>query len=336
VNGQYVGHLSPHDPLYPFLGEILSRRGPSSAGVDRFRVFRLHGAHEVYCYQEKHSNAMIVCKFFGPRFPDDPQLARLVAQQEYDNLNTLRGYNLVGSPHHVVQPLGLGNDINAALAVEFYPGEVLTTAIWRMTQHGEDTPLFLRLTALAHFLFTQHERTMSARTVNFDLECDYFDSIVLRLTAEGRIGPRELDELSSLRDAWRHSLRMWSEMEVWLHGDATPGNFLFGPGMDVAAIDLERMRRGDRAFDLGRVAAELQHAFMVAVGRKSPAEPFIHHFFREYSEHFVDSRGVFAEITSRTPYYMGLNCLRIARNRYVDAAYGERLIRQAKRLLKAA
>ena len=29
----------------------------------------------------------------------------------------------------------------------------------------------------------------------------------------------------------------------------TPANFLFGPGMDVAAIDLERMKRGDRMFD---------------------------------------------------------------------------------------
>ena len=39
------------------------------------------------------------------------------------------------------------------------------------------------------------------------------------------------------------------------HGDATPANFLFGDHMDVAAIDLERMKRGDRMFDVGRVAA---------------------------------------------------------------------------------
>jgi len=36
------------------------------------------------------------------------------------------------------------------------------------------------------------------------------------------------------------------DKQVWLHGDATPANFLFGHGMDVAAIDLERMKRGDR------------------------------------------------------------------------------------------
>ena len=59
---------------------------------------------------------------------------------------------------------------------------------------------------------------------------------------------------------------MWQDRQVWLHGDATPANFLFGHGMDVAAIDLERMKRGDRMFDVGRVAGELQHAFMAATG----------------------------------------------------------------------
>ncbi len=49
--------------------------------------------------------------------------------------------------------------------------------------------------------------------------------------------------------------------------------------MDVAAIDLERMKRGDRMFDVGRVAGELQHAFMSAVDDRHRAEPFIRHFF---------------------------------------------------------
>jgi prepilin-type processing-associated H-X9-DG protein len=30
---------------------------------------------------------------------------------------------------------------------------------------------------------------------------------------------------------------MWADHQVWLHGDATPANFLFGDGMDVGAID---------------------------------------------------------------------------------------------------
>ena len=72
---------------------------------------------------------------------------------------------------------------------------------------------------------------------------------------------------------------MWQDRQVWLHGDATPANFLFGHGMDVAAMRLERMKRGDRVFDVGRVAGEL-HArdFMRDSGGRRRAESFIRHF----------------------------------------------------------
>ncbi len=128
---------------------------------------------------------------------------------------------------------------------------------------------------------------------------------------------------------------MWEDQEVWLHGDATPANFLFGRGIDVAAIDLERMKRGDRMFDVGRVAGELQHAFMSATGDWRTPEPFIGHFLWEYSCHFPDRDRAFASITARVPYYMGLNLLRIARNDYIATDYGATLVRQAKKLLRA-
>jgi hypothetical protein len=41
-------------------------------------------------------------------------------------------------------------------------------------------------------------------------------------------------------------------------------------------------------------------------------------------------------VRARAPYYMALNLLRIARNDYIDQDYGGRLVRQAKRLLRAA
>jgi aminoglycoside phosphotransferase (APT) family kinase protein len=122
---------------------------------------------------------------------------------------------------------------------------------------------------------------------------------------------------------------------VWLHGDATPANFLFGGGLDVAAIDLERMKRGDRMFDVGRVAGELQHAFMEGSGDRHRAEPFIGHFLWEYSCHFPDRERTFESITRRAPYYMAMNLLRIARNGYISRRHGGRLVHQAKILLRA-
>jgi thiamine kinase-like enzyme len=301
--------------------------------VVRFRVFRLNGTHEVYGYQEKYSRARLICKFYGSRFQSDPGLAAIVAQQESENLKTLRGYDLIGFPHHVVRPFGIRPDINCVLALEYYAGEELTQAIRRATHHHDDAYLFGRLQALAYYLSTQHSRTSNGDDIDFGVECDYFDAIINRLLECGRIESSDVAEFSWLRDLWRDRPRMWQDRQVWLHGDATPGNFLFGDGLRVGAIDLERMRRGDRAFDVGRVAGELQHAFMITTARKSRAEPFISYFLREYCSHFVDARTAFDCITARTPFYMGLNLLRIARNDYITEDYSRRLVKQAKRLL---
>jgi hypothetical protein len=88
-------------------------------------------------------------------------------------------------------------------------------------------------------------------------------------------------------------------------------------------------------FDVGRVAGELQHTFMAGTGDTRRAEPFIGHFLWEYSCHFPDRHAAFESITSRLPYYMALNLLRIARNDYISSEYGARLVRKAKRLLQA-
>ena len=98
-----------------------------------------------------------------------------------------------------------------------------------------------------------------------------------------------------------------------------PATLLFGRGLSVIAIDLERMRRADRTFDLGRIAGELQHYFLQATGNKQAAEPFIGHFLWEYACHFPDRGRAFRSITGRLPFQMALTLLRIARNSWVSA-----------------
>jgi Phosphotransferase enzyme family len=328
MNGNYVGYVAGNDPLHDFLTGIIRDRMGVREPQPAYRAFRLTGSNEVYAYQEKSSGAKVICKFYGSRFGG--------ARQEYEGLKMLRRYKLVGSPHHVIRPLGLSRDINGVLAVEYYSGEQFSHAIERATRHRDDDHLYWRLKALAYFLATQHNWTANGATVDFDPDCRYFDKVLGRLKDAGRIGQWDVDELAWLRDLWRERSRMWQDRQVWLHGDATPANFLFGQGLDVAAIDLERMKRGDRMFDVGRVAGELQHAFMSAVGDWRCAEPFIGHFLWEYSCHFPDRQRTFESITARLPFYMALNLLRIARNGYIDPDYGGRLVDQAKVLLRAA
>ncbi len=336
MNGRFVGYVAGHDPLHDFLCGIIRDHLGVHEARPAFRVFRLCGSNEVYAYEEKSSGAKIICKFYGTRFGWDRDKAAWMARREYDGLETLRRYNLIGSPHHVIRPLGFNRDINGVLAVEYYAGEEFSHAITRATQHRDDAHLYRRLTALAYFLATQHNRTANGATVDFDPECRYFDKLVARLQKVHRIGPADIDELSWLRERWRDRPQMWQDRQVWLHGDATPANFLFGQGLDVAAIDLERMKRGDRMFDVGRVAGELMHAFMNTVGDRHRAEPFIGHFLWEYSCHFPDRLRTFESITARVPYYMALNLLRIARNDYIGHEYGGRLVARAKKLLRAA
>src|SRR5580704_2761532 len=328
MNGRYVGYVDGGDPLHGFLSWIVRDVMKVRESRAAFRAFRLSGSNVVYAYQEKFSGVKVICKFYGPRAGK--------ARQEYEGLETLRRYNLIGSPHHVIRPLDFSRDINGVLAVEYYAGEEFSHAIARATQHGDDAHLYWRLKALAYFLATQHNRTANGATVDFDPECRYFDTIVSRLRRVGRIGQQDADELGGLRDRWRERPQMWQDRQVWLHGDATPANFLFGHGLDVAAIDLERMKRGDRLFDVGRVAGELQHVFMRDSGDWRNAEPFIGHFLWEYSSHFPDREQTFESITARASYYMALNLLRVARNGYIGHDYGRRLVRHAKGMLQAA
>lgn len=333
MNGDYVGVVSGNDPLQHFLSRVIDEAMDLSVPRPVFHAFRLTGSNEVYAYEEEGSGARVVCKFYGPQFGWDRDRAAWMALQEYKNLSVLRGFDLIGSPHHVIRPLGFDREINGVLATEYAAGEDLSSVLRRAILDHDEAHLFERLTALAFFLATLHNRTANGATVNFAREGAYLDDLVANLG--DRISAADADEFAGLRDRWHHRGRMWQDRQVWLHGDATPANFLFGPGLDVTAIDLERMKRGDRAFDVGRVAGELQHAFLLNTGRVDGAEPFVGHFLREYCSHFPDRDSAFTAVTARTPYYMGLNMLRIAGNDWATPEYVARLVAQARELLTA-
>jgi aminoglycoside phosphotransferase (APT) family kinase protein len=161
------------------------------------------------------------------------------------------------------------------------------------------------------------------------------DTLISRLLVIKAISVNEVAEWYGLRDQWRSLPKMWQDQQVYVHGDATPENFMFGSGLDVMTFDLERSKRADRVFDTGRIAGELKHFFMWATGNKYAAEPFIGHFLWEYACHFPDRNSAFASITGRTPFYMGLTLLRIARNSWVDHDHRHQLISEARACLRS-
>ncbi len=333
---KFVGHLAMSDPLFHYLRhDILLALGIVTEHA-RFRVFKLRGTNDVYLYEEKYSAARLVGKFFMGEHCPDKSAALHKAQREFISLKTLRGdYGLKTSPHYVVRPLGINQDINSVLMLEYCYGESLSEIIQDAIFHNRRERLFRKLTALAYYLATQHNRTADDTHVNFNVTCAYMDKLVHQLYTHAAISDDEQKELWWWRDRWREQPCMWADRQVLVHGDATPSNLLFGAGLNVIALDLERMQRTDRIFDVGRIAGELKHFFLRATGDKYAAEPFIGHFLWEYACHFPDREHAFRAITARTPLHMALTLLRIARNDWIDHSYRRRLIDEAKLTLRS-
>ena len=330
----YLGHLPQNDPLYGYLRyDILPQIGLNGISPD-FRVYRIQASNHVYLYEDRRSQTRLIGKFFGGVSGISPQDAFRYLEREFNNLHYLRGLGFTGDPHYIARPLGRNAGLNCVLVEEFCYGIPLNDFILKAIWKGERQALFRKLTALAYFLATLHNRTAIGDRVDFGRDCSYFDRILDRLKNWGHMGWAEAQEFYSLKERWRERGFMWEDNQVLVHGDVTPTNILFGDGLWVIAIDLERMKRADRVFDLGRVAGEIKHFFMQYTGDPGLAEPFIGHFLWEYACHFPDRENTFASITRRVPFHLGLTLLRIARNSWIAGKYRRQLLDEAGRTLR--
>ena len=329
MKGEYAGHLPASDPMFGFLQEsIFPQLGSDcSEGV---RVFRTNGSNAVYIYEDRKSSKSVVGKFFCSERNRDHELARQRLNREYDNIALFSSY--LGKEHHVARVLGRNEALNCLLVVEYCPGLLLDQIIWRSVAEADPVLLKRKLGALADLLVTVHNKSASGIQVDFKPVCSYCRDLVRDLRE--LLVPGENEWFERQIGLWHRDPVMEEDNQVLVHGDATPSNFVFGEGGTVFVFDMERVRYADRCFDVGRIAAELQHFFMRTVHDPWAAEEFIHHFLREYSGHFPDREAAFRAITRRLPFYMGATLLRIARNSYLEKEYRRALIEAAGRCLR--
>ncbi len=332
--GKYLGTLPRHDPLHGYLQYDIQPQLSGWVQNARYRVFQLNASNDVYLYEEKNTLTKFIGKFFLTGGNSNHEKASKTLAREYFNLCEVRGHGLTSMPHYVARPLGCNYSLNDLLVTEYCEGELFSNIIERAIFHNDHERLRRKLTALAYFLSTLHNRTAIEATVNFDLDCMYMDHLVKRLLHYHAITWDEARELYWLMDRWRENPAMWADNQVLVHGDATPSNFMFGDGLGVMTYDLERARRDDRLYDAGRIAGELKHFFLQFTGNRFAAEPYIGHFLWEYSCHFPDRYRAFESITARNPFYMGITLLRIARNNWLDGRYRRQLIDEAKYCLR--
>ena len=332
----YIGHLAATDPLQAYLRDAILPQLAAVGREPRWRVFRVSAVSDVYLYEDKWTGARVVGKFYARARGLNGSNALQSAANEYRNLEYLRSLGFAAPPDYVVRPLGWNADLGDLLVVEHVVGEQLDVVIEAAAGEGQGERLFRKLTGLARFFAHMHNRTAGGQRVIFSRTQAYFDRVVAYLAQHGAASPRRANRLRDLGHAFAAKPALWEDVQVLVHGDATPSNFLFGRDLDVYAIDLERMHRDDRVYDVGRLCGELKHCFLRATGDPARAEPFIGHFLWEYAGHFPDRPRAFAAITGRLPFYLGLTLLRIARNAWLDDGYRKRLVHEAKAILTGA
>ncbi len=323
---RYLGTLSWHDPLQ----EVLRSRVFAGVHDPVFHVDSISSCHRVYRYREERSQLAVVGKFVRLDEPDEAKRARILG--EYGNLLALQQLGFANRPHRVVRPLGREESIGLAVVEENVRGCDLDHFLLRAAS-GDAEPLRRALRGLAAFLASLHRSSSTGRDADRGQVSAYADRVIDKLRRQGVLDEGAAREIRRLRDRWlgRSRLRVG---EAIVHGDATPTNFLFGEGWEVVAIDLERMKHADPAWDLGMVCGELKHAFLWRTGNGWAAEPFIRVFLERYAEAFPDRAGTFRAVTRRLPLFMALTELRIARNGWLDWQHRLRLVREARACLR--
>lgn len=327
MKGLYLGKLDYADPLY----EILFSKACPDVNAPLFHVNRM-SSHSVYKYTEEKTRVAIIGKFFKL---NDTKYERVLRKKgEYDNLHKIRRYGFDTFPNYVVRPIAKEENIGLALIEEYINGRDLDFFLKKAIYEGDSYSLKDRLLKLASFLYALHTKTEMEDNVELNSVSAYFLKVLSKLCKQKVISDPERKAYLKLMDRWLNGGLLQNAKSVIIHGDATPTNFIFTEKNDVVAIDLERMKAADKAYDIGMICGELKHAFYWRTGNLYGAEPFIRHFLKSYSSYFTDSKKVFRRITQRNPFYMALTELRISRNDYLDWNYRKRLAYEAMECLR--
>jgi len=331
VPGTYVGTLEHADPLYGYLADDVLPRLEAGVREPVFHVSRMRATNIVYGYVEEHTGLSMIGKFFTALKPYKAE--RLEA--EFRNLSMMRSIGLTMPPNSVVAPIGKDSRTGLGLLIEFVYGRDLDHYIRKAVYEGRRDRLMEKLGELASFLAELHKRTGTVYGVDLDPHSAYFDKVLDKLRKQGLTDRKTCAKLARMKERWLSRGFMELDHEVILHGDATPTNFIFPSTAGVVAIDLERMKSGDRMFDVGMVCGELKHAFMWLMGDRFASEPYISHFLREYASSFGQGEGFFWAVTARNPFYMAMTELRVARNAWLDRGHRVRLVEEALRCLES-
>jgi aminoglycoside phosphotransferase len=322
-----VKKLLPTDPLAQALRQLVDPEAFNSPSAGEIYVESLPASRQVLRFKLPEG-AAVVGKFFSAYPPEGS--ADLGLAREYDNYQQLPALGLNNGL--VPRLLGRWPQESLGLLLEAVPGPDLDNLIYTACSQGDSGALYRGLENLVHLLVFFHSRPVPPLPLSHDSALAYFDKVTGQLHAAGLLNREDCQALTEERDFWEIRFQDFPDRQVLVHGDATPTNFLFPDGRAVA-LDLEKMRIGDRLWDLSWVAGELKHAWGWRIQNFVGAEEAISHFFQAY----LAATGVAPPFADRlynlNPFYMALAELRIARNLYLTWDYRLKLVAEARRCL---
>lgn len=325
-----MNRLADADPLAQALRRLVGTGAGFRPPAGEVRVEPLPASRQVLRFTFPGDCYAVVGKFFSaypPQASADLSLAR-----EYDHYLRLPALGLGNGDGLAPRLLGRWPERSLGLLLEAVPGPDLDHLLLRACLHGDPAPLFEALEKLAHLLAFFHTRPVPADPVAPQPALAYLDKVMAQLLEAGLLTRTDCQALEAERDAWETRCQDFSDRQVLIHGDATPTNFLFPNGRAVA-LDLERLRIGDRLWDLSWVAGELKHAWGWRSADFSGSEAAIRHFFRLYLAAAGLDPALTRRLFSLNPFYMALAELRIARNLYLTRDYRRELLAEARRCL---
>ena len=325
-----MNRLADADPLAQALRRLVGAEAGFRPPAGEVRVESLPASRQVLRFTFPAGGYAVVGKFFSaypPQASADLSLAR-----EYDHYLRLPALGLGNGRGLVPRLLGRWPQRSLGLLLEAVPGPDLDHLLLRASVHGDPAPLFQALDQLAHLLAFFHSRPVPALPVTSQPALVYLDKLMAQLLEAGMLTREDWQALARERHAWEERFQDFSDRQVLIHGDATPTNFLVPNGRAVA-LDLERLRVGDRLWDLSWVAGELKHAWGWRSADFCGSEAAIRHFFRMYLTAAGLDPALTHRLVSLNPFYMALAELRIARNLYLTRDYRRELVGEARRCL---
>jgi aminoglycoside phosphotransferase (APT) family kinase protein len=328
-----AGTLAAADPLHALLAELVP-------GADLFDVYRLNPPDgSVYLYVDRATGTRIVGKFYGPKWlrvdTIDADLRSLLVHRELENLQMLRDRGFGEGPHVVPRPLAARDDIDWVLLEEFVDGVNLHDALLQTVRLGGDL-LRRSIVMAAELLARLHAFAAPPDLLPPREAARYFEKLLVQLQQSDILSSPATERLRELGRSWEEGRVLADHVPVMIHGDATPEHFLHDePRARMYTIDVESLRLGDPAEDLGYLAGEIKHLFWAYTrDDEGNAEPFIRELYLAYSRAAALSAEEKGRLTERARFFMACAELRIARNAWLPMDKRKRLASEAEQCLQ--